>query len=124
MIKTKLSILLLVTFFMTTIPTYSVKIELTPFRLNNYVYYEILYKIRSILSTEFKNIVVVEENSKKLVFEYNGQRYTTKNLVQGVIHVEMPEGLKDRYLTRTTTPALLLAQLINLSIRNINGGIV
>ena len=108
MIKTKLSILLLVIFF--TIPTYSVKFELTPFRLNNYVYYEILYKIQRIPATEFKNVVVIEDTAKKLVFEYNGQRYTAKNLVQGAIHVEMPEGLRDRYLTRTSIPAILLAQ--------------
>ena len=113
MIKTKLSILLLATFFIVTVPTHSVEIELTPFRLNNYIYYEILYKIQGIQSSEFENVVIVEETATKLVFEYNGQRYTAKNLAQGAIHVEMPEGLKDRYLTRTSTPALLLAQLIN-----------
>ena len=113
MIKNKLSILLLATFFIITVPTYSVKADLTPFRLNNYVYYEILYKIRGISGTEFKNVVVIEDTAKKLIFEYNGQRYTAKNLVQGAIHVEMPEGLRDRYLTRTAIPAILLAQMIN-----------
>ena len=113
MIKTKLSILLLVTFFMTTIPTYSVKTVVTAFRLNNYIYYEILYKIQGISSTEFVNVVIIEENATKLIFEYNGQRYTAKNLAQGAIHVDMPEGFNDRYLTRTSTPALLLAQMIN-----------
>ena len=113
MIKTKLSILLVVTFFIAAIPTYSVKAELTAFRLNNYIYYEILYKIQGISATEFKNVVVIEESATKLVFEYNGQRYIAKNLAQGAIYVDMPEGLKDRYLTRTSTPALLLAQMIN-----------
>ena len=113
MIKTRLSILLLAIFFMAAIPTYSVKAILTAFRLNNYVYYEILYKIQGISTTEFENVVIIEENATKLIFEYNGQRYTAKNLAQGAIHVEMPEGLRDRYLTRTSTPALLLAQMIN-----------
>ena len=110
MVKTKLSISLLVTFFMVTIPSYSVKAKLTAFRFNNYVYYEVLYKIQGISSTEFENVVVIEENSKNLVFEYNGQRYTAKNLAQGAIHVDMPEGLKDRYLTRTSIPTILLSQ--------------
>ena len=109
MIKTKLSILLVI-FFVITIPSYSLKSELTAFRLNNYVYYEILYKIQGISTTEFENIVVIEDNSKKLVFEYNGQRYTAKNLAQGAIYVEMPEGLNHRYLTRTTVPTILLSQ--------------
>ena len=110
MIRTKLSILLLATFFMTAIPTYSLKAILTSFRLNNYVYYEVLYKIQGIPATEFETIVVIEENSRKLVFEYNGQRYTAKNLTQGAIHVDMPEGFNDRYLTRTTLPTILLSQ--------------
>ena len=105
-----MTLLLLVTFFVTVIPTYSLKFELPAFRLNTYVYYEILYKIQGIATTEFKNIVVVEENSKKLVFEYNGQRYTAKNLAQGAIYVEMPEGLKHRYLTRTIVPSIILSQ--------------
>lgn len=113
MIKTKLSIFLLVAFFVTAIPTYSVKVEFPPFRLNTYVYYQILYKIRGIATTEFKNIVVIEENSKKLIFEYNGQRYTAQNLVQGAIYVEMPEGLKHRYLTRTTIPSIILSEYQN-----------
>ena len=110
MIKTKLSILLLATFFIATIPSYSIKAKLTAFRLNNYVYYEVLYKIQGISTTEFENIVIIEENSKKLIFEYNGQRYTAKNLAQGAIYVDMPEGLRDRYLTRTTLPTILLSQ--------------
>ena len=110
MIKTRLSILLLVTFFIAAIPSYSVKVEFPPFRLNTYVYYQVLYKIRGIATTEFKNIVVIEENSKKLVFEYNGQRYTAKNLAHGAIYVEMPEGLRHRYLTRTTIPTIILSE--------------
>ena len=44
MIKNKLLILLVI-FIATVIPTHSVILKLTPFRLNQYVYYEILYKI-------------------------------------------------------------------------------
>ena len=110
MIRTKLLILLIAAFFATAIPSYSLKIKFSAFRLNNYVYYEILYKIQGISSTEFANIVVIEENSKKLVFEYNGQRYTAKNLAQGAIYVDMPEGLRDRYLTRSSIPTVILSQ--------------
>ncbi|MDK2819027.1 MAG: hypothetical protein KFW21_06235 [Spirochaetota bacterium] len=109
MIKNKLLILLVI-FIATVIPTHSVILKLTPFRLNQYVYYEILYKIRGIATTEFKNIKIIEENSSKLVFEFNDQRYTANNLVQGSIYVEMPEGFKDRYLIRSSVPSIILSQ--------------
>ncbi|MGL4676789.1 MAG: hypothetical protein ACRCWI_03880 [Brevinema sp.] len=98
------------TIFFLTLPTYSLKYTLTAFRFNNYVYYEILYKIEGIAPKEFNNITIIEETSNKLVFEYNGQRYTATNIAKGAIYVSMPEGRKNRYLTRRQTPSIVLSQ--------------
>ncbi len=86
---------------------------LTPFRFNNYVYYEILYKIEGVNPSEFANINIIEETSLKLVFEYNGQRYTAQNLSKGAIYVDMPEGRSDRYLTRASVPSLVLSRYLD-----------
>ncbi|MGL5956892.1 MAG: hypothetical protein ACRC0X_09920 [Brevinema sp.] len=112
MYKTKSFVILIAVFFF-TLPTYSLKYILTPFRLNNYVYYEILYKIEGIAPAEFSNVTIIEETSNKLVFEYNGQQYTATNIAKGAIYVNMPEGRSDRYLTRKKVPSIILSQYVD-----------
>lgn len=108
MYKTKIFIVFMAVFFI-TLPSYSLKYILTPFRFNNYVYYEVLYKIEGISPTKFNDIVVVKETSTMLVFEYEGRQYTAQNIAKGAIYVDMPEGRKDRYLTRKSIPSLILS---------------
>ncbi len=96
--------------FFITLPSYSVKAIITPFRFNQYVYFEILHKVEGIPPTEFVNITVVEDTPTRLVFEYNGKQYKAQNLTRGAIYVDMPAGRQNRYLSRTYVPSLVLSR--------------
>lgn len=98
-------------FFLTFIfimPNFSLEIFMTPFRFNYYVYYQILYKTQGISPQEFKNIVVQEDTTTKLVFQYDGKTYSAHVLSQGAILVKMPDGLRDRYLSQNRFPKIIL----------------
>ncbi|MGL5720827.1 MAG: hypothetical protein ACRCY4_00280 [Brevinema sp.] len=88
---------------------FAVELKITPFRLNYIVYYQILHKMKNVPLADFKNITIISETSSKLVFEYDGQQYTATTFVgQGVIHVQMPEGMNNRYISQVRFPSIIL----------------
>lgn len=93
---------------MLAIPNFSLEVIITPFRFNYYVYYQILYKTQGVSPKEFKNIVVQEDTSTKLVFQYDSKTYSAHVLSQGAILVKMPDGLRDRYLSQNRFPKVIL----------------
>ncbi len=94
-----------------TVPSSAVIMDVSQFRLNQYIYYEILYRILKAPLADIVNAVVVSETSYKLVFTYNGEQFTADKLSNGAIFVDMPGERPDRYLTRRKQPALLLGHL-------------
>lgn len=90
----------------------SLEIKTSPFRLNYLVYYHILYKIQGVSMNKFKDVTVVSDKNSELVFEYEGKRYTANFLSNsGAIYVTMPEGMRNRFITQSSFPVLILSDL-------------
>ncbi|MGL5254420.1 MAG: hypothetical protein ACRC9L_05450 [Brevinema sp.] len=88
---------------------FAVELKISPFRLNYIVYYQILHKMMGVPLGEFKNVGVISETPSKLVFEYDGKRYTATTFTgQGVIHVQMPNGMNNRYISQVRFPSIVL----------------
>lgn len=107
-------IFLLCLFFslMQPVVSSSLEIKTSPFRLNYLVYYHILYKMQGISMNKFKDVTVVSDKSSELVFEYEGKRYTANILSNsGAIYVTMPEGMRNRFISQSSFPAIVLVDL-------------
>lgn len=85
----------------------AVKVHFDGFRLNRYVFYQVFHKVQGIAMSEFKNITIIEDTAHKLIFEYAGKRYEALIIGQGVIFVDMPEGMNDRYLSQDKFPSII-----------------
>jgi len=86
----------------------AMEINLNGFRFNRYVYYQVLYKVQGIKTTLFNDIIIKKETPKQLFFEYQGQEYKAFIMSHGMIYVDMPSNLRDRYLSRDRFPAVIL----------------
>lgn len=101
--------LLFLGFFVSN-PSFAVEVVMSPFRINYLVYYQILYKLKGVPVTEFKNVNVIKDTASKLVFEYAGKEYTaTLFNGQGSIYVTMPDNENPRYITQARFPAVILS---------------
>ncbi|MGL4562770.1 MAG: hypothetical protein ACRCVW_02805 [Brevinema sp.] len=92
---------------------FAVQFEIKKFRMTYFVYFEVLHRIQGISTKEFDNVIITEEFPTRIKFEYAGKNYAAYYLSPGAIYVDMPEGIRDRYISTKKFPALILHQLDN-----------